>query len=124
MVDGDTPAAVTPTTAALIALAEEALAPSDNADRATDRIVAYADAFDRWYTWAKPFFEAGESAPLGGLEVLKRLEVRHSEVMSHAAVLMDRTDAEAKGLKRKGKGMVAYTDHLPKQISTKRFRPG
>ena len=124
MGEGDSPKTVSPDAAALVGLADEALATCENLDTVTDRIVAYVEAFDRWYAVAKPVIDAGESAPLGGMEMLKRLEECHGEVIKRAAAVMEITDIEAKGLRRKGKGLVAYTDHLPKQLSTKRFRPG
>lgn len=113
-----------PDTAALLVLAEAALAPGESPDVVTDRIVAYTEAFDRWYSVATPSIEAGDAAPLGGIELLRQLETRHAAVMDLAQEIMRRTDAEVKGLRRKGKGMVAYTDTLPKRISTKKFRPG
>jgi hypothetical protein len=124
MTGGESPEKQAPDTRALLALAEEALTPCDNLDTATERIVAYTEAFDRWYSLAKPYFDVGDEEPLGGLELLKKLEARHGEVIALAEAAMDRTEADAKGLRRKGKGMVAYTDNLPKRISTKRFRPG
>lgn len=113
-----------PDTTALLALAEAALAPGESADIIADRIAAYTEAFDRWYSAACPSIEAGDAVPLGGLALLRELEIRHAAVMDLAQEIMRRTDVELKGLRRKGKGIVAYTDTLPKRISTKRFRPG
>jgi len=113
-----------PDTATLLQLAEAALAPDENLDLRTDRIVAYSEAFERWYSAARPSIDAGDAAPLGGLTILRKLEAQHAAVMKLAQEIMRRTDVEVRGLRRKGKGMVAYTDTLPKQISTKKFRPG
>jgi len=113
-----------PDTAGLIKLAEAALVDGESASTITERIVAYSDAFDRWYSAAAPFIEAGDAAPLGGAETVRTLNARHGAVVALTRKLMARTESDTRGLRKKGKGMLAYTDLLPKQVSTKKLPPG
>jgi hypothetical protein len=113
-----------PDTAGLIRLAEAALVEGESPATITARIVAYSDAFDRWYSDAGAFIAAGDSISLGGVELVRTLNDRHGAVVELTRELMGRTEADTRGLRKKGKGMLAYTDLLPKQVSTKKLPPG
>ena len=113
-----------PDTAGLIQLAKAALAAGESPATITERIVGYSDAFDRWYSGAKPLIDVGASAARGGVELLRELEEFHAKVMARAKEVLVRTELDSKGLRQRGKGMVAYTDILPKQISTKKLPRG
>lgn len=111
-------------TAQLLLLADSALLPGESAATVTERIVSYSDAFDRWYSEAKPYLDAGDVDSVGGADLLHTLNERHGQVMELTRGLMERTDAETKGLRRKGRGLLAYTELLGKQVGSRKLPPG
>lgn len=112
-----------PTISDLLELAERALRPAE-AGTTVDRLTRYADAFDRWFSTARPLLERGELEPLGGEAAVRELERQHREIVEAARGTLERGGDEIADLKRRGKGILAYTDLLPSRISTRKLPPG
>lgn len=81
----------------------------------TARIEAYSEAFSRWYA---------ENPNPTESEQLERLSRHHTEILEKVAELRELTSIDLRNLKKKGKGILAYTDVLPKRISFGRKRKG
>lgn len=105
-----------PTTQNLIQLADVIFEADIPLEEVLNRLDAYATLFDVWY--------AAHSDKLSSDAEVALLEERHHKVIECAAELLKGTSAELAKLKLKGKGILAYTDTLPKKISFRRPRKG
>jgi|688.fasta_scaffold1022685_2 hypothetical protein len=90
---------------------------------ALDALDNYIESFTGWHAgWKSRVSEHPSDKELKavGAEVAKQ----HSEVLRLAGELKESISASLRSLKRKGKGLIAYSDTLPKRISTIRPRKG
>ena len=96
---------------------------TDKDPAALDAIDSYIESFTQWHAgWKARLSEhpADKELKAVGAEVAKQ----HSEVLRLAGELKESIAASLRSLKRKGKGLIAYSDKLPKRISTIRPRKG
>jgi hypothetical protein len=103
----------------LLGLAEAVLTLTDEGSRIA-AVEKYADAFAEWY-------QAGEG-PDGpgacGRAELEGLAERHAQVVACVQALLAETAADMGGFHKKARGIMAYTDLLPKRISVAKLRKG
>ena len=99
----------------LIELAGAALAEADEA-AAVELISGYCQALG---AMSKSDMDAAVAAEP---EAAKKLVQLHSRVLQRAGALRDVTAGSLKKLKTKGKGLMAYTDLLPRRISVRKKR--
>lgn len=78
----------------------------------------YSDGMDRWLESTLKSMERGVGAPAGA--DAQELLALHQEVLERAKDLKDSVRKELLELKAKGKGLMAYTDQLPKRVSTRK----
>lgn len=111
------------TTQDLLALAQEVLdAATLPPDQFLDRVAAYSDAFQKWNVDNQQALMG--TATGAEAESLRSLAKLHAKIIDLAEALKDKTSHDLKHLKRKGKGIMAYTDILPKRISIWTRRKG
>ena len=108
--------------AQLISLATAAASGSGPITQEMQAIEEYFEAFELWQ--AAHLEQAQADASAVTKANLKRLAELHPLVISRAQVLLKTTAGEMKRLQRHGKGIRAYTDTLPKQISVTGKRKG
>lgn len=77
----------------------------------------YANLFERWYT-------NRVSSGIAQRDELEQVQLAHDSVLAIALEARSRTEEELKGIRGKGKAILAYVDTLPKQIATARGRKG
>lgn len=97
----------------LLRLADSVLSTSDSDER-LKYLEAYTQAFDLW------FEHSGSEDPAR----LAELEERHVRILELAEGLRDSTNSELRAHHRRGKGILAYADVLPKSISRSKPRQG
>lgn len=110
----------------LLQMAESISALPDG-DEQTAVIEQYVDAFGEWFKLNEPLFRAGGGAAGMQPAELKRVEAlaaSHAEVMRRVERLLGETSLKLGSLHKKAKGIMAYTDFLPKRISVARARKG
>ncbi len=85
-----------------------------------DEIGGYTDAFEQW---AQSFLSRKERQ-LSDAERAELVELQqlHTQVITRAQGLKEDISHGLRMLKRKGKGLLAYTDVFPKQIGSMRPR--
>jgi hypothetical protein len=109
---------------AIIQQGGEVLALLEEKDpTALDALDLYIESFGKWHgDWKARLLESSNDRDLKavGAEVAKQ----HSEVLRLAGELKESIAVSLRSLKRKGKGLIAYSDKLPKRISTIRPRKG
>lgn len=101
----------------LIELADRALEANLRSSEAPELIEAYAEAFSKWESGHKKLGSADEAR-------LKELSAKHAALIGRLATMKEATAGDIRRLKLKGKGILAYTDILPKKISVTRKRKG
>ncbi len=87
-----------------------------------DGLERYCDAFAAWQaSWKKrPDGTVGLSAKDADLG--RRIVAQHATVLRLTEEMRAEVDRSLKSLRVRGKGLRAYTDHLPKRISTMKRR--
>ena len=101
----------------LIKLADQALA-AEPADPATvDLVSSYVEAFELWSVNFKNVADG-----ITDLELGKQLQDKHAKIMRLVSKLSQGTAKDLRNLKVKAKGLLAYTDLLPKQIGAVKRR--
>lgn len=106
---------------ALISQADELLAET-SPEEALPKLEAYAADFDAWFERYQKSVDSG--SPLADKSALEELLTRHEKVVDLTSRMQDTFPEEMKKLKQKGKGILAYTDTLPKKISFTKTRKG
>jgi hypothetical protein len=98
----------------LIEQAEEVLADNDlGSDSIIPKVEAYIEAFQSWS-------QSGIEARTEDNAELMRLQDLHARVIRCVSTLQAGTAGELRNLKRRARGLMAYTDLLPKQIGVVR----
>jgi hypothetical protein len=105
----------------LIVQADQILS-SGQAPDIVNHLEKYADSFSEWYGAYQKSLE--QNKPLNTKEELEMLLTRHEKVMELSESLKESIPDEMAKLKNKGKGIMAYTDTLPKKISFTKPRKG
>jgi hypothetical protein len=105
--------------AALIAKAEEILAADPASRELVVQVETYAELFEQWQ------FAVGDNlaASLASPEGTSLVRV-HAAVLARAKTVQGEVAIALKGLRKRGKGILAYTDSLPKSIATIKPRKG
>ena len=100
----------------LLTLGQNVTAGELLGDALVDAIIDYCSTFQSWY----------DEANLGAedQDELARLEQIHSSVLSKAQMLQDEVSTGLRAVKTKGKGILAYTDNLPRKVSSVRAKKG
>ena len=110
-------------TADLLALASEALAATElPADEFLNKVAGYAEAFEIWKLGHSQ--ELSGAIPEDGRAEFESLAELHAKIVDRVAELKSKTEQDLKHIRRKGKGIMAYTDTLPKRISISTKRRG
>ncbi len=100
----------------LIAIAESAL-KSESEDQFIDILEQYSEKFARWQQQIPAEIEQNKA-------LLEKLQTLHSEILARAQTLKGGTAAQMRQLKKRGKGILAYTDVMPKRLGAIRPRKG
>ena len=108
--------------AALLALGEDVLESlKQSRPDALDRLESYTRAFDAWEaSWKTP----GGSLPCFDIEIGKRIERQHALVVQLTEGMLQSVEQSLRELRGWSRGIRAYMDHLPKQVSTMRTKKG
>jgi hypothetical protein len=93
-------------------------------DELVSLIEQYAKAFDEWYSSTCEGTDMATIKSKVGTDKLAELLNLHAEVMKRTGELKEDVSGDIRKLKKKGKGILAYTDTLPKRISVTRKRKG
>lgn len=110
-------------TAELLRRAQEALAAHNvSSDEFIDKVAAYSTAFEAWRATNSDILK-GEKPPQDEAE-FRALAGAHAKLVDHLTALKARTGKDLGDLRKKGKGIMAYTDILPKRISISGTRKG
>lgn len=90
-------------------MAEKALSQLDE-DKGYDLVESYSDGFREWYgEYSSGKCEVSE-------ELLLSLDTKHRAIIERVQTWQSATSSDLRDLKLKGKGILAYTDILPKRI--------
>lgn len=87
-------------------------------ERRLQLLEAYCERFDAWYR------EAGNSLEAGQLSQGEELARLHNELIDRATKWLSEARTELKAHHVKGKGILTYTDLLPKRIGLLRGKSG
>ena len=101
--------------AALLAIADQILSGKDQADQAVDLLEHYSNGLD---DFLQQFESKGleESSQIRREEILELAE-KHRQIIEYAERFKAVTGDQIKSLKRRGEGLIAYTDTLPRKIA-------
>lgn len=92
-------------------------------DQQLDIIEIYAEKFSQWFESdgerITAVANAGEEQP-----EIDQLLADHTAISDYARQLLEKTSLEQRDARRKGKGVLAYLDILPKRLSVTRARKG
>jgi len=102
----------------LITLLEEA------SPTALDELERYCDLFADWEKSWKRSRDGAAALTSKDVDLGKRIVAQHATVIKLTEEMRAHVDRSLKSLRVRGKGLRAYTDHLPKRISTIRTRRG
>lgn len=109
-------------TDALIRLANAALEEGLSENQLESRLVEYANNFDAWFQSNQQALNgaatADQKAQFGQLGLL------HVAIMDRALTLKKKAALDLRNLRKLGKGIMAYTDQLPKSVSIHGTRKG
>lgn len=87
-----------------------------------DELDQYCDAFAKWEaTWRRQL-DGRADFPTREVELGKRIVEQHARVIRLTEDMRANVDRSLKSLRVRGKGLRAYTDYLPKRISTMKRR--
>jgi len=76
----------------------------------------YSTEFDAWYAKYKDELPHAKGTPWEAS--LKELKRKHDAVLSRSKESQGEIKAQLRKLKKRGKGILAYTDLLPKRVGT------
>ena len=107
----------------LISLADGVLSKSDDSEVALEKIEEYTEKFSSWYNEHFASLEEGDIQE-DVISLLQQLNEQHGKVLALAEDLRESITDDRRELKRKGKGIMAYIDTLPKRLSLRRTRKG
>ena len=102
----------------LVSLARRVLGAASE-EETLEGIVRYSEAFEKW---ADEFLGPHKDVLASKRAELKELQVLHAQVIARAEQLKSRVSQAMRKLKKKGKGILAYTDTFPKRIGSMRPR--
>jgi hypothetical protein len=107
---------------ALLALGKRvAKALRDSDPEVVDLLDEYTEAFDIWRgSWAR----GGKQLSARDREVGERIAEQHAGVIELTESMLQTVEQSLKDLRGWSKGIRAYMDHFPKQVSTMRTRKG
>lgn len=89
----------------------------DPASAALEQEIArYASCFECWQEENQELLNGPGDAVQR--ELLERLQEKHNAVVDLALALKEEVGSEIRRLKAHGKGLLIYTDNMPKRIST------
>lgn len=108
-------------TEALSRLAEDALAASGSDDFA-DKLALYTESFSRWAA-AHAALLAGAEKPQNEAQFRYLADV-HAKLVASAEAARDQARKDIGEAHKRGKGIMAYTDILPKRISISGVKRG
>ena len=96
---------------------------SDNDSASLEKLDAFIEAFSVWEKdWASRVASTPKDKELAAIG--REVAVLHGEVLRLAGLMKESIGTSLRSLRKKGKGLIAYADHLPKRISTIRTRKG
>ena len=104
----------------LLALADQVFEASSGVDQEIERIEKYCRAFREWHAYAQQNQTGAEPLP----EEIERLQERHTAVLERLERLRLDLSKEMGGFHKRAKGIMAYTDVLPKRVSVAKGRTG
>lgn len=102
----------------LVAQARELLRGGSPLEELIEKLERYSEDFDLWYASSRERIEAGLFKEADNLLTL------HDELIDKAQDWLRQAGADLAKHKVRGKGILAYTDVLPKRISVRRTRKG
>ena len=85
---------------------------------ALDELERYCDAFAEWESAWKRRKDGKLGLIPSEAELGRRIVAQHATVIRLTEEMRASVDRSLKSLRVRGKGLRAYTDHLPKRIST------
>jgi hypothetical protein len=103
----------------LLQKAEEILRSDPDSPELVGLVESYTEHFERWQSLVGETLANVLSSPQG--EELVRV---HAAVLARAQSAQGDVAQALKGLRKRGKGILAYTDTFPKRIATIRPRKG
>ncbi|MCO6431795.1 MAG: hypothetical protein J5J00_13130 [Deltaproteobacteria bacterium] len=106
----------------LIRLADEVLADTKASDEGLERLENYCKSFDLWFAASEQLIRSKD--PAIDSHQVNVLLTKHERIAELAQRLQDEIPGELRKLKQRGKGILAYTDLLPKKISYIKPREG
>ena len=104
----------------LLELGRKILDEAHDPDAATNLLDQYAGLFGRWHDAEGP---GSPSAMLVASE-LEEIQTVHDAVLAYATALKDATEKSMKGMKQRGRTILAYVDTLPKRVSINKPQKG
>lgn len=109
-------------TTALLATANSVLEAGISEDQLISRLEEYAQSFDLW-------FKSNQEALNGAASTEEKsqfgqLGLLHVAIIDRALTLKNKASLDLKNLRKLGKGIMAYTDQLPKSVSIHGTRKG
>ena len=104
----------------LLELGRNILDEKHDPDTATSLLDQYAGLFLRWHDSEGP----GMPGVVLVASELEELQLVHDAILEHALQLKDATDKSMKGLKQRGRTILAYVDTLPKRLSINKPQNG
>jgi hypothetical protein len=102
----------------LISRAKAVLAATEEAE-VLRSIASYSDAFEQW---GERNLGLGRALNAEEKPELQQLQALHAQVVARAEELKGQLSQHLRDLKKKGKGILVYTDILPKRLSSIRPR--
>ena len=106
----------------LIQTAKEACASEGEIDEQIDRVEKYFTAFADWMDVNQEVVEAHPETY--SMDKLKDLNNRHQSVVRFASDLKAKAKKDLIAQHARGKGIMTYTDFLPKKIRVTKERKG
>gem|GEM_PF-6618717 len=102
----------------LISFAERILSLPESHPGMEQELEQYSNLFDEWYRENEKSLSRGESSLQH--RQLEELVEKHNAVVGKAVALKEQTRVEIRRLRRRGKGILAYTGVPPERISIMR----
>ncbi len=100
------------------------LSLTESSPQVLDELEAYSLAFADWQSSWKRHLDGTIDFSAKELEIGRRIAAQHATVIKLTEEMRANVDRSLKNLRVWGKGLRAYTDHLPKRISTIKTRRG
>ena len=96
----------------------------ESSPEALNELERYCDLFAEWEKGWKRTRDGATSLSAKDVELGRRIVAQHATVIKLTEEMRAHVDRSLKSLRVRGKGLRAYTDQLPKRISTIRTRRG